>query len=102
MTYDYPLPPANAGADKGSELLLDAIRVLTKYSRPGSTEAALILRVREFLDATPAPSPKLEELRQRVVDATRHERHRTKGESRYWCDQYKQIAHGFVSVLEGK
>lgn len=45
---------------------------------------------------------RIEELRQRVVDATRHERHRTKDESRYWCDQYKQIAHGFVSVLEGK
>ena len=41
----------------------------------------------------------IEAVKRTLTEAKRHERHRTVAETRYWCDQYKQIATEAVKAL---
>jgi hypothetical protein len=39
-------------------------------------------------------------IKQALSEAKRNERHHTAEESRYWCDQYKQLAKRFIDMAE--
>ena len=55
------------------------------------------------LSARPSDDePEVQRLREALASAEKNERHRNNSETRYWCDQYKQLARAALAASTGQ
>jgi hypothetical protein len=89
LSYEQPIPSTMKQA-----IIEEASIQMTGH--PSKDARCFAKSVYEYLMAE---QPAQEPLSKKLDDALRSERHNTVAETRYWCDQYKQIAREAVKAL---